>query len=160
MDIESVFPAFDAQQQPRAFYEAIRDVLHKTPGFRLFTILSCEHQRQLVQRIYSSEPAAYPVGGTKKMLQTPWSQKVMELGESHIGVSRDEIQNAFFDYELIWSLGGECFMIVPIRWRGVTLGTLNLFHGLDRYGAAEAINVRLVAQLAIPAVQLSIADMQ
>lgn len=113
-----------------------------------------------MQRIYTSHPEEYPVGSTKKMLKAPWSPQVMDLGNTHIGLSKEEIKDAFFDYELIWSLGGECFMIVPIRWRGVTLGSLNLFHASGRYGAAEATRARILAQMAIPAVQLSIEGMQ
>jgi hypothetical protein len=159
MSIESVIPAFDSRQQPVALYDAIRDILQMAPGFKLFTILSCEHEKQLVQRIYTSHPDEYPIGGTKKMLKAPWSPQVMEVGKTHIGLTKEEIRDAFFDYELIWALGGECFMIVPIRWRGRTIGSLNLFHSAGRYGQSEALKARLMAQMAIPAVQLSIAEM-
>ena len=56
----------------------------------------------------------------------------------------------FFDYELIWSLGCESVLNMPVRWAGQTLGTLNLLHRAGHYDESHLPQVRLLAALAVP----------
>lgn len=158
-DLASVLSAFDDKRQPDALYRAMDAALATMPGFKLFTILVCQHEKNLTQRIYTSNPDAYPVGGTKPMTSSPWGDRVVKQGEVYIGCDREDIKNAFFDYELIWSLGCESVINVPIRWRGQTVGTLNLLHQAGYYGDTHVEPVRLMAQLLLPAVFLSIERM-
>jgi transcriptional regulator with GAF, ATPase, and Fis domain len=156
MSLAKVLQAFESKDQPEAIYRAVDAALAATPGFRLFTILVCHNEKRLVQRVYTNNPASYPVGGTKPMSSSPWSDRVMKDGAVYIGRTREDIKAAFFDYELIWSLGCESVINVPIRWRGETLGTFNLLHQAGYYTEQHEEAVRLMAQLAIPAVNTSI----
>lgn len=156
MSLAPVIAAFDATNQPDALYAAISKAMAAMPGFKLFTILICQHEKQVTQRIFTSNPEAYPVGGTKPMTSSPWFDRIIERGEIYIGRTREDIKTAFFDYELIWSLGCESVINVPIRWRGRTLGTFNLLHQAGYYTEAHEEGVRTMAQLSIPAVNLSI----
>jgi hypothetical protein len=156
MTLEQVLKSFDDKDQPEAVYKAIDAALKATPGFRLFTILVCHNEKQLVQRVYTSNPASYPVGGTKPMSTSAWGDRVLKGGEVYIGRTREDIKTAFFDYELIWSLGCESVINVPIRWRGETLGTFNLLHEANYYTEQHEISVRTMAQISIPAVSISI----
>lgn len=158
-DLASVLSAFDNHQQPDALYAAIDAALARLPGFKLFTILVCQHEKKLTQRIYTSNPQAYPVGGTKPMTPNPWGDRVVGRGETYIGYDREDIKAAFFDYELIWSLGCESVINVPIRWRGQTVGTFNLLHQAGFYNDQHVEPVRLMAQLSLPAVFMSIERM-
>ena len=157
MNIGKVLKAFESEDQPQATYRAVDSALAVTPGFKLFTILVCHNAKQLVQRVYTSNPASYPVGGTKPLSVSAWGNRVLEHGAVYIGRNREDIKNAFFDYELIWSLGCESVINVPIRWRGETLGTFNLLHEANYYFEEHEEAVRIMAQLAIPAVNESIA---
>lgn len=56
-DLASVLSAFDNHQQPDALYAAIDAALARLPGFKLFTILVCQHEKKLTQRIYTLESA-------------------------------------------------------------------------------------------------------
>ena len=42
----------------------------------------------------------------------------MQGGQPYIGRNRTDIQYVFFDYELIWSLGCESVLNMPVRWAG------------------------------------------
>jgi len=48
-------------------------------------------------------------------------------------------------------LGCEAILNMPARWRGQTLGTLNLCHRAGHYTESDLPRVRLIAQLAVPA---------
>ena len=80
------------------------------------------------ERFYSNKPAEYPVGGRKPVTDSAWMQTIIGRGEPYIGRTREDIREVFYDYELIWSLGCESVLNVPVRWRGQTVGTLNLLH--------------------------------
>jgi hypothetical protein len=43
---------------------------------------------------------------------------------------------------------------LPVRWRGQTLGTLNLLHKAGWYSEADIATTRLFAHLALPAMML------
>jgi len=156
MSLGEVLKAFESKDQPEAVYKAVDAALAAMPGFKLFTILVAHNEQQLVQRVYTSNPMSYPVGGTKPMSSSPWSSRVMKDGAVYIGRTREDIKAAFFDYELIWSLGCESVINVPIRWRGETLGTFNLLHQANYYDEQHEEVVRTMAQLSIPAVNISI----
>ena len=58
---------------------------------------------------------------------------------------------AFFDHELIRSLGCESSVNVPVRWQGETLGMLNILHESGYYDAADIPTLSVFGALAVPA---------
>ena len=63
-------------------------------------------------------------------------------------------RTVFYDYELIWSLGCESVLNMPVRWRGHTAGTLNLLHRAGWYDESDISTTWLFAHLALPAMRL------
>ena len=98
----------------------------------LFTLLTLTPDGQEVERIWTSNPAAYPVQGRKRMGPTPWGAHVLEGKESWMCNDADGIRWAFPDHALIESLGLGACINVPVVAFGRTLGTVNV---LDRPGA-------------------------
>jgi hypothetical protein len=151
-DLADIAAAYDATEQPNALFRAIDAALARAPGFKLFTVLVCRPEKKLTQRVYTSNPQAYPVGGTKPMTPSPWSDGLFIRGEPYIGYTREDIRTVFFDYELIWSLGCESVINMPVRWRSQTLGTLNLLHQANYYEPRHVAPVRLLAQMCLPGI--------
>jgi hypothetical protein len=60
------------------------------------------------------------------------------------------VKDVFYDYELIWSLGCESMLNVPVVWRGQTMGTLNLSHRAGFYDESHIAPVLRLAHLALP----------
>jgi hypothetical protein len=81
-------------------------------------------------------------------------QRVIHGGNPYIGRSREDIAANFFDHELIHSLGCDSILNMPVRWRSQTMGTLNLCHRAGYYDEGHLPHVRLLAQLALPALLL------
>jgi hypothetical protein len=140
--------------QPVATFVAIEAALAATIGHKLFTILIHHPGQRESERFFSNRPREYPVGGRKPVTDSAWMQRVIGAGEPYIGRTREDIQDAFFDYELIWSLGCESVLNMPVRWRGHTLGTLNLLHQAGWYDEGDIATTRLFAHLALPAMML------
>lgn len=137
--------------QPQATFGAIDKAVAATIGHRLFTILVHHRAARESERVYTNMREAYPVGGRKPITDSPWMQQVMQQGQPYIGRTADDIRDVFFDHALIESLGCRSVLNIPLRWRGETLGTLNLLHQENWYGTQHVETARVFAQLAVPA---------
>ena len=151
IDTASIVAAHADTDQPGATFRALDRALAAAPGHILFTVLVHHPARRESERFYSNMPTEYPVGGSKPVTNSPWMQTVIERGEPYIGRTREDIKDVFYDHELIWSLGCESVLNLPVRWRGQTMGTLNLLHRAGFYDTAHVEPVRLAAHLALPA---------
>jgi hypothetical protein len=152
--LAAVIAAHRATDQPGTTFRAIDAALAATTGHILFTILIHHPGLKQSERFYSNMPDAYPIGGRKPVTDSPWMQRIIGQGEPYIGYTRADIREVFFDYELIWSLGCESVINMPVRWQGHTLGTLNLLHRAGWYGEGDIAITRLFAHLALPAMAL------
>ena len=149
--MERILAAQAEPDQPRATFRAIETVLAETPGHILFTILAHHPALRMSERCYSNMPDAYPLGGRKPVTDSAWMQRVIHGGEPYIGRTHADIAAHFFDHALIRSLGCESILNMPARWCGQTLGTLNLCHRAGHYSESDLPRLRLIAQLAVPA---------
>jgi hypothetical protein len=149
--LDSILAAHAAPDQPGATFRAIEAALGEAPGYILFTILVHHPALRQSERFYTNRPEAYPIGGRKPVTDSAWMRRVIVGGEPYIGQNREDIAANFFDHALIHSLGCEAILNMPARWRGQTLGTLNLCHRAGHYAESDLPRVRLIAQLAVPA---------
>jgi hypothetical protein len=152
--LATVLAAHGDADQPGATFRAIDAALAATIGHMLFTILIVHPGLRESERFYTNQPAAYPVGGRKPVTDSAWMRRVIGGGEPYIGRTREDIREVFFDHDLIWSLGCESVLNLPVRWRGQTLGTLNLLHRAGWYDDGDIATTRLFAHLALPAMLL------
>ncbi len=137
---------------PGPVYWAVQRIAEKTIGWRLFTILRHVEADQAVERLHSSDVAAYPVGGRKPLAKIAASHAALKKGEAVLAATKEEVRKAFFDHELIFSLGITAILNVPIRHAGRHLGTVNLCGEEGMYGAAEIARAKVLAGLLVPAV--------
>jgi transcriptional regulator with GAF, ATPase, and Fis domain len=150
--LAGVARAHGAAQQPQSTFAALDDALARTVGHRLFTILVHHRAQRESERVYSNMPQAYPVQGRKPVTDSQWMQQVMGRGLPYIGRNADDIREVFYDHALILSLGCESVLNIPLRWRGETIGTLNLLHQEKWYQVHHIELATVFAQLAVPAV--------
>jgi GAF domain-containing protein len=149
-DLAAVAEVTANAPQPAAVFRAVEAVAQKTIGFRLFTIMRLHAASAEVERLFSSLPDAYPVSGRKPKQGTPWGEHVLDRGEIFIANSPDEVRSAFADYELIFSLGIGAIMNVPIRFRGRSLGTMNICSEAGWFTDADRAPGRVLAALLVP----------
>jgi hypothetical protein len=75
----------------------------------------------------------------------------MEHGGIFLAGTKAQVKEAFFDHELIFSLGITAIMNVPIRHAGRRLGTLNFCGEEGMYGEREMQIGRVLSGLLVPA---------
>lgn len=115
--------------QPEKAFDALCQMAQKVVGAKLFTIMDNNPAEQLVSRLYSNMPDAYPVSGTKPAGETtPWFDTVINQKKTFTTNTYEGIVRVFDDHELIRSLGCAAVINVPIVIDGAVLGTLNLLH--------------------------------
>lgn len=143
--------AISAENAERAaVYQAVEAVAAETCGFVFLTTLRYDEAAGVVRRLHSSNEDAYPLGGTKPLSRITKSHSAMQSGDVFLAGTREAVREAFFDHELIFSLGSTAIMNAPIRNGGRRLGTLN-FCGLEgQYGEAEIAAAKTLAGLLVP----------
>ncbi len=149
-DLVALAERFAVEPQPALLYAAVDALVQEVIGHRLFTLMRVHEATDEVERIYSSNTAAYPVGGRKVKRGTPWSRAVLERGEVFVARNADEVRDAFADHGLIESLGIGSIMNVPIGWAGMRLGTMNISHETGWFTKDDERAGRVIAPFHVP----------
>jgi hypothetical protein len=149
--LDTVSRTHAGSDQPVTTFRALDEALASIPGHKLFTILSYDRIAGKSTRLYSNLPDSYPAGGRKKLVPGPWSETVLDRGDAYIGRTQEDLRAVFADHELIATLDCQSVINLPVRWRGVTWGSLNLLHAEDWYSEDDIALIRPFAQLALPA---------
>jgi GAF domain-containing protein len=149
-DVAHLIALAGKSADPGPLYRAVQRIAAETIGWRLFTILRHVEADQAVERLHSSDAAAYPVGGRKPLAKIGANHAALEKGEAVLAATKEDVRRAFFDHELIFSLGITAILNVPIRHAGRHLGTLNLCGEEGMYEAADIARAKVLAGLLAP----------
>jgi hypothetical protein len=149
-DVAKIIGMTNEQADRQAIYKAVEAIAAETCGWVLLTTLRYNEAEQVVERLHSSDEKAYPVGGRKPLAKITASHGAMEQGDVFLAADKEQVKAAFFDHELIFSLGISAILNSPIRHAGRRLGTLNFCGVADTYGADEIRSAKILAGLLVP----------
>jgi hypothetical protein len=149
-DVASILDMLGRDADPQAAFVAFDRVTQRVLGHKLLTVMRHLTATAEVERIYSSNRAAYPVGGRKQKQGTSWGEQVLDRGEVFIAKDREDLRAAFADHALIFSLGIGSIMNVPVMLHGRCRGIVNLSHDAGHYGDADVPPARILAGLPSP----------
>jgi len=139
--------AFRNSDGPEGLYRAVEGALGRLIGHQLFTLLIVVGDGTEVERVWTSNPQAYPLTGRKAMGPTPWGDHVLGGRNAWLGNDAEAIRWAFPDHELITGLGlGSCIN-VPVVAFGRTLGTMNILDSAGAYLPEQVDTASLFAPL-------------
>ncbi len=118
-------------------HEALAALMQRAPGWRLFTVM--RHEGGFNQRIWSSDPLAYPAGGRKPVREgTEWTRVLLREGRPFLCRDAADIRRHFADAETILALGCQSCLNLPVLRAGRVAGTVNLLHVAHHYDAVDA----------------------
>jgi hypothetical protein len=149
-DVASVM-AISAEKDPNAVFAAVDRLAQRTIGHTLFTLMRLYDDKAEVERVYSDNPKAYPVGGRKQKQGTDWGKIVLDRGEVFIAEDESAVKSAFADHALIFSLGIGSIMNVPVSIRGRRLGTMNISNKAHWFTEPDVKIGKILAGLLAPA---------
>ena len=135
---------------PEALFKAVDKALAETVGHKLFTLLYVAPDGKRVKRLYTNMPKEYPVGGYKPVTESDWHKLVIGQRRAWVGFTYEDVKWAFFDHELIRSLGCESAVNVPVVYAGRVLGTMNLSNEAGYFGSEMIGPGRVLAALLVP----------
>jgi len=152
---ESFASILEERNQPQPTFEALEQLVDKTIGVKLFTLMEIDRAKGVARRNYSNQPTAYPVSGEKPIQQNEWTEIVQVRHETFVANTIDEIARVFPDHELIQSLGCESCLNLPIVVNGMVIGTLNCLHEAGHYTAERLAAAETLKQAGAIAFLLS-----
>lgn len=104
-----------------------------------------------LQRVWTSDPAAYPVGGRKRKTLTPWTRQLLRGAQMFVGEGDAALREVFDDHALIASLGLRAVVNVPLLdAHGRCAATFNLLGVRPAWQPQELALVQLLGLLATP----------
>jgi GAF domain-containing protein len=140
-----------AATDPRIPFAAAERLVRRTIGHRLFTVTRVHEPAREVERVYTTNPAAYPVGGRKQKRDTAWARVVLSEGRVFLAGTPAEVREAFPDHERLASLGIGAILNVPIAAAGRPLGVMNVSHEAGWFTPEDVDRGRVIAALLTPA---------
>jgi len=150
-NIDELATALAQADQPHATLACIDRLGASAIGHCLFSVNAFRIESMQVERLYSSNPAAYPVGGRKNKKATAWGQQVLIERRLFIGEGEAAIRAAFDDHALMHSLGVQSIINVPVVWRDACLGVLNFARALPCVDAPQVATARMFGLIAVAA---------
>jgi hypothetical protein len=148
-DVGALLPLLAQPGQPETLFRAFDALTQRLVGHELLTMLLVDGAE--VARLYSSRPVEYPVLGRKPMGPTPWGAHVLQAGKAFLGRDMAAIRWAFFDHELIASMGLGSVINVPALYDGHVVGTINLLAPEGFYQEAHIAPIARLAPVLVPA---------
>lgn len=149
-DIETL--AAGAGKSPAALFEAIHQVARRRVDAGLVTAMRHDQAASTVERIYSSNERAYPVGGRKLKRDTGWSRKVLLEHRLLVNAGDDDIRQSFEDHAVIFGLGLHSCVNVPLVSAGKCVGTLNVLAARPNWSEDEVAVARALGIAALAGV--------
>jgi hypothetical protein len=146
--LETFDAALARATTPAEIWTALCVLGRATVGAKLFTVMQIDNVREVAGRVFTSDPVAYPVSGTKPFRYGDWFDQVHKRKEPFVANTLADIARVFPDHELIGSLGCGSVVNLPIEIGGKVVGTVNLLDAEHYYDAGK---VAAALQLSLPA---------
>jgi hypothetical protein len=136
-------------ETPAKCWRALQNYVDAQVGAKLFTVMTVDMERLLAQRVYTNDPIAYPLSGTKPITLDRWFDIVHRQQKMFVANTIAEIADVFPDHEKIWSLGCGSVVNLPVIIEGELAATINFLHE-EHYYKPERIRL-ISSQLSEPA---------
>jgi hypothetical protein len=149
--LERIALAWSAPGQPQATFAAAGEAFRDHIGFGLYTITHILPGGAEVERLHSTRPDIYPVGGRKPVVQNAYRAQVFGEHKPFLGRTVEDFRAFFADHETISAMGLGAVINLPLVYDGVGLGTVNL---LDRAGAYDTHHLApavAISRMVLPA---------
>jgi hypothetical protein len=136
-ELDLLVDASRGADQPKRIFDAVQAVAANAIGYKLFTIMLFDAERFEVERLYTSMPSVYPLGGRKKKASTAWGAHTLASMKVFRTTTPEGIRQMFDDHETLAGLGLGSMLNIPIAYDGRCVGTMNLSHQEGWYQAGH-----------------------
>src|SRR5947209_4246164 len=141
-----------AAQSPAALFAAIAEIAARRVNAGLVTAMRHDEAASTVERIYSSNEAAYPVGGRKVKQESDWSRHVLVEHRVLVSAGDDAIRRHYNDHAIIFGLALHSCVNVPLVSSGKCIRTLNVLRADKQWSEEDVALVRVLGLAALAGV--------
>jgi GAF domain-containing protein len=113
---------------PASLFGLLNRICDDLVGVRLFTCSRFDLRAGQAERVYTNDPAAYPLTGLKEIVPNRWTGIVLDERRPFLSTHIDGVRDVFPDHEKIEALGLGSVINMPIFVSARFLGTVNLLH--------------------------------
>lgn len=132
-------------------FEDLERVYAHAVGHKLLTVLTIDVPRSLNRRVHSSNPVAYPRGGTKPLrTDSEFYRTIVVGGTPRLCATPQACRDAFPDYPIFEALGCGSAVNIPVIAGGITIGSINVLHEAGWYHQDMFPLLLELAALAVP----------
>lgn len=103
-----------------------------------------------LQRLWSSDPVAYPLSGRKRKALTAWTRQLLLRAEMFVGEGDAALAAVFDDHAQIAALGWHAVVNVPLVEAGRCFATFNVLGPRPRWLPQQLEAAQRLALLATP----------
>ena len=153
-DVETL--SAGAAKSPTALFRAIEDVATRRVDAGLVAMMRHDAFASTVERLYSSNPQVYPVGGKKTKRDTAWGRKVLTEHRVLVSAGDEGLRQSFDDHATIIGLGLHSCVNVPLVGEGKCVGTMNISRAQAEWNDDEIALVRALGLVALAGVLMVI----
>lgn len=111
---------------PDELFGALHRLCAEAVGVKLFTCSRFDLDAGKAERIYSSDPNAYPLTGLKDIVPNRWTSIVLDQRQAFCAEQIGDLRDVFPDHEKIEAMGLGAAINMPVFVGGKMLGTANL----------------------------------
>lgn len=126
--------AWSLESQPTSLLKVADRIYADLIGHTLLTVTRVLPGGREIERLYSTRPSIYPVGGRKPIEFATYADSLDGAKRPFLGRTPSEFRDVFADHEEITALGIGSVINLPVVYDGKVLGTVNLH---DREWAYE-----------------------
>jgi len=144
--------AAGAAKSPAALFAAIAEIAARRVDAGLVTAMRHDEAAATVERIYSSNEAAYPVGGRKVKQDSDWSRHVLAEHRVLVSAGDEAIRRHYNDHAIIFGLKLHSCVNVPLVSAGKCIGTLNVLRADEEWSEGDVTLVRALGIAALAGV--------
>ena len=137
----------EIQETDKNVFSLLEKAFQEIIGHKLFTILKYDHNKFMLERMFTNKPIEYPTKGMKKLKKSLWQKCVFEDGNIYIGYNSEDIKNSFPDYELIFKLECKSVMNIPIVNDNFIKGSINILHKENWYNQNHIKSAKILTNL-------------
>lgn len=149
-DVAGVLALSAGDVEPLQVYRAVDTLVLETVGYKLLTVFRPDEATAELERVYSSDPVTYPIGGRKRLSAINRDPDLARRGEIFLAATPDAVARTYPDRTLLSTLGVGAILNVPIRHAGRWLATLNCCGVSGGYGSGEVAAAKVLANLLAP----------
>ncbi|PZQ48153.1 MAG: GAF domain-containing protein [Rhodovulum sulfidophilum] len=134
-DWKRLLEAVAGETPTQASFDVCFDIARREVECRVMTVTLHDAAVTTVERLYSSRPESWAVGGRKPMSFGIWADTVIGARKPFVANSYAEMAAVFNDHPVSEALGLGAIVNVPIFFGGIVRGTVNVLNAPGFYDA-------------------------